>query len=64
MPKKESLQSKKEPQQERLTNDGMTLQEVADALNLSREKIVTIEKMALRKLRSRIIFRYNKDDLL
>jgi DNA-directed RNA polymerase sigma subunit (sigma70/sigma32) len=64
MPKKESLQSKKEPQQERLTNDGMTLQEVADALNLSREKIATIEKMALRKLRSRIIFRYNKDDLL
>jgi DNA-directed RNA polymerase sigma subunit (sigma70/sigma32) len=42
----------------------MTLQEVADALNLSREKIATIEKMALRKLRSRIIFRYNKDDLL
>jgi DNA-binding CsgD family transcriptional regulator len=64
MPKKGLPQLKKELIQERLTNDGMTQQEVADALQLSRMQVNNIEKMALRKLRSRIRLLYEKEDLI
>jgi DNA-directed RNA polymerase specialized sigma subunit len=64
MPKKGLPQLKKELIQERLTNDGMTQQEVADAMQLSRAQINVIEKLALRKLKSRLSKMYKKDDLL
>ncbi len=65
MPKKELPQSEKEdPQRERLTNDGMTREEVAIVLGIHQEKVRRIEQMALRKLRSRIQLMYNKEDLL
>ena len=64
MPKKESPQLKKEPQQERWTNDGMTQEEVAEALGMKRQTVNNIEKLALRKLKSRISKLYKKDDLL
>ena len=49
---------------ERLTNDGMTQHEVAEALQISRSQVDTIEKLALRKLKHRISRMYKKEDLL
>lgn len=63
MPKKESPQSKKEFQ-EKWINDGMTQQEVADALGMKRQTVNNIEKLALRKLKSRLNRLYKKEDLL
>jgi DNA-directed RNA polymerase sigma subunit (sigma70/sigma32) len=64
MPKKESPQLGKEDPQEKLTNDGMTREEVAIALGIHKEKVRQIEHMALRKLKSRLSWMYKKDDLL
>jgi DNA-directed RNA polymerase sigma subunit (sigma70/sigma32) len=62
MQKKESPQSKKEDTQERL--DGMTQQEVADALQLSRLQVINIEQKAMRKLKSMVARKFRKEDLL
>lgn len=63
MPKKESPQLKKDVQG-RLTNDGMTRKEVAEVMQISRSQVNTIERKALRKLRSRLKLVYNKEDFL
>ena len=44
--------------------DGMTQHEVAEALDISRSQVDTIEKLALRKLKVRISRMYKKEDLL
>ena len=62
MQKKESPQSKKEDTQERL--DGMTQQEVADALQLSRLQVINIEQKAMRKLKNMVARKFRKEDLL
>ena len=64
MPKKGLPQLKKEPQQERWTSDGMTQEEVAEVLGMKRQQVNNIEKLALRKLKSRLSRLYNKDDLI
>lgn len=64
MPKKESQQSRKEPQQEKWTNDGMTQEEVAEVLGIKRQAVNNIEKMALRKLRYIISKKHKREDLL
>lgn len=63
MPKKVSQELKKDVQ-ERLTNDGMTQQEVADALGMKRQTVNNIEKLALRKIKNRLARKYKKEDLL
>lgn len=63
MPKK-VLQELKKDVQERLTNDGMTQQEVADALGMKRQTVNNIEKLALRKVKNRLARKYKKEDLL
>jgi DNA-directed RNA polymerase sigma subunit (sigma70/sigma32) len=64
MPKKGLPQSEKEDPQEKLTNDGMTREEVAIILGIHKEKVRRIEQMALRKLKSRLSWVYKKEDLL
>ena len=64
MPKKESQQLKKEPQQERMLTDGMTQEEVAEVLGVKRQAVNNIEKNALRKLKYIITRKYTKGDLL
>ena len=64
MPKKESPQLKKEPQQERWTSDGMTQEEVGEVLGMKRQQVDKVEKLALRKLKSRINRLYKKEDFL
>ena len=63
MPKKESPQSKKDVQ-ERWTSDGMTQQEVAEALGMKRQTVNNIEKVALRKIKNKLARKYKKEDLL
>ena len=63
MPKKESPQSKKEFQ-ERWTNDGMTQQEVADALGMKRQTVNNIEKKAMLKVTRKLNRLYKKEDLI
>ena len=62
--KRELPESKKENTQGRVLTDGMTQHEVAEALQISRSKVDTIEKLALRKLKHRISRMYKKEDLL
>jgi DNA-directed RNA polymerase sigma subunit (sigma70/sigma32) len=64
MPKKGLLQLKKELQQERWTSDGMTQEEVGEVLGMKRQQVDKVEKLALRKLKSRINRLYKKEDLL
>jgi len=64
MPKKGLPQLKKEPQQERWTSDGMTQEEVGEVLGMKRQQVDKLEKLALRKLKSRLSRLYNKDDLI
>jgi DNA-directed RNA polymerase sigma subunit (sigma70/sigma32) len=64
MPKKGLPQSKKEPQQERWTSDGMTQEEVGEVLGMKRQQVDKVEKLALRKLKSRINRLYKKEDFL
>jgi len=63
MPKKELPQSKKDAQ-ERWTNDGMTQQEVAEALGMKRQTVNNIEKTALRKVKNKLNRLYKKEDLI
>jgi len=63
MPKKELPQLKKDAQ-ERWTNDGMTQQEVADALGMKRQTVNNIEKIALRKVKNKLNRLYKKEDLI
>jgi DNA-binding XRE family transcriptional regulator len=42
----------------------MTQEEVAEALGIKRQAVNTIEKMALRKLKYRIMRLYKKEDLI
>ena len=64
MPKKGLLQLKKELQQERWTSDGMTQEEVGEVLGMKRQQVDKVEKLALRKLKSRINRLYKKEDFL
>ena len=64
MPKKVSQELPKRNTQERLTNEGMTQQEVADALGMKRQTVNNIEKVALRKVKNRLARKYKKEDLL
>ena len=65
MPKEVSQESrKKEPQQERWTSDGMTQQEVADALGMKRQTVNNIEKKAMLKVTRKLNRIYKKEDLL
>lgn len=64
MPKKESQQLKKEPQQERMLTDGMTQEEVAEVLGVKRQAVNNIEKKALRKLKYMLARKFRKEDLL
>ena len=64
MPKKVSQELPKRNTQERLTNEGMTQQEVADALGMKRQTVNNIEKVALRKVKNRLAKKYKKEDLL
>jgi DNA-binding XRE family transcriptional regulator len=49
---------------ERWTNDGMTQNEVAEALGMKRQTVNHIEKTALRKVTSKLNRLYKKEDLL
>ena len=60
--KKVSQESANENTQER--RDGMTQQEVGNVLGMKRQQVDKIEKLALRKLKSRINRLYKKEDLL
>ena len=62
--KQESPESEKENTQERLLTDGMTQEEVAEALGIKRQAVNNIEKKALRKLKYIITRKYTKGDLL
>jgi DNA-directed RNA polymerase sigma subunit (sigma70/sigma32) len=62
--KKELPALKNENTLGRVLTDGMTQHEVAEALQISRSKVDTIEKLALRKLKVRINRMYKKEDLL
>ena len=62
--KKELRELKKEPQQERWTSDGMTQEEVGEVLGMKRQQVDKVEKLALRKLKSRINRLYKKEDFL
>jgi DNA-directed RNA polymerase sigma subunit (sigma70/sigma32) len=42
----------------------MTQEEVAEVLGMKRQQVNNIEKLALRKLKSRLSRLYNKDDLI
>ena len=64
MPKKESLQLKNDPRQERMLTDGMTQEEVAEVMGIKRQAVNNIEKLALRKLKYIIARKYTKGDLL
>ena len=64
MPKKVLQGSEKRSQQERWTNDGMTQEEVAEALGMKRQTVNNIEKLALRKIKNRLVRKYKKEDLL
>ena len=64
MPKKVSQESRKKDVQERWTSDGMTQEEVGNVLGMKRQQVDKIEKLALRKLKSRINRLYKKEDLL
>ena len=63
MPKKESQQSKKDVQ-ERWTSDGMTQQEVAEALGMKRQTVNNIEKRAMLKVTRKLNRLYKKEDLI
>jgi len=60
--KKVSQESANENTQER--RDGMTQEEVGNVLGMKRQQVDKIEKLALRKLKSRINRLYKKEDLL
>jgi DNA-directed RNA polymerase sigma subunit (sigma70/sigma32) len=62
--KKALRELKKEPQQERWTSDGMTQEEVGEVLGMKRQQVDKVEKLALRKLKSRINRLYKKEDFL
>jgi len=49
---------------ERWTNDGMTQNEVAEALGMKRQTVNHIEKTALRKVTRKLNRLYKKEDLL
>jgi DNA-directed RNA polymerase sigma subunit (sigma70/sigma32) len=54
--------SKKENTQER--SDGMTQHEVAEALDLTRSQVNTIEQMAIRKIKYLIKRKYKREDFI
>jgi DNA-binding XRE family transcriptional regulator len=49
---------------ERWTNDGMTQNEIAEALGMKRQTVNHIEKTALRKVTRKLNRLYKKEDLL
>ena len=60
--KKVSQESANENTQER--RDGMTQDEVAEALGMNRHQVDKLEKLALRKLKYIVLRKNKKEDLL
>ena len=60
--KRELPESEKENMLGRMLTDGMTQEEVAKALQISRSQVGTIEKKALLKVKRLLKRKYSKED--